>query len=220
MAALQVAEAKYARLEAASEVLTKVHAQKVAERKAIKRKQADAIIKAYKSSDGSSVPVEDDSRRRGGACEAGDIKDEEEEVREVRLVVGTKKKRKRHPPSFIQNLQFDASLVDLLINEWKTIKSGLFSKNKEARDSYLELKHRQMKMNKRRCSNNLSQNNTIFHKSKKNLSCNIKFYLSTRKERDKDLMFYQTTDVHLTGRQRESLLEIKRKIREKYNLYY
>ncbi|GJS14718.1 hypothetical protein Tco_0409190 [Tanacetum coccineum] len=51
-AALQVAEAKYARLKAASEVSTKVHAQKVAERKAIKRKQADALIEAYKSEKG------------------------------------------------------------------------------------------------------------------------------------------------------------------------
>ena len=42
-------------------------------------------------------------------------------------------------------------VVDWLVDKWKNVALGLFSKKNEVHDSYLQLKQRQMKMKEKSC---------------------------------------------------------------------
>ena len=101
------------------------------------------------------------------------------------------------------------------------LEATKFRPREEAQDFYLELKQRQMEMEEktRREQMKLEQQKLAQKQEKLELQRQM-FQFQQEKKRDKDLMFYYSSDEHLTGRQRETVLEMKQKIKEKYNLDY
>ena len=71
----------------------------------------------------------------------------EEEVRDGRPTGRDKDKKKTSSASIPSESSVATPLfVDRLVDKWKNIASGFFSKKKEAQESCLEMKHQQMEL--------------------------------------------------------------------------
>nr|GEW08842.1 hypothetical protein [Tanacetum cinerariifolium] len=123
-------------------------------------------------------------------------------VQETRPV-GVDKAKKKAASSFVPSASSDEPLVDMLPEKWTKSETSFLDRKNGEWDVFLELKTQEIELKKRE----------IALREKE-------FEFLQDKQCQKDELFYTTPHDHLRGKQLEIVLEMKGKIKAKYNLDY
>ncbi|GJY93338.1 hypothetical protein Tco_0509120 [Tanacetum coccineum] len=155
------------------------------------------------------------------AIHVDDLDVEDKEVQEVRRMGHDRAKKEAPSSSILSKSLTDVIriLVDMIVDKWKNIKSGIWGKRKEAQDSYIELKSRQLQLEeqKRQSEEEAYQEHRELKRERglrtreKNLSCNVKcFHFNEKRIRIKT----SSSIILLFRKQLEKMLKLKRQIKE------
>ncbi|GJY88773.1 hypothetical protein Tco_0503401 [Tanacetum coccineum] len=120
-------------------------------------------------------------------------------VQETRPV-GVDKAKKKAASSFVPSASSDEPLVDMSPEKWTKSETSFLDRKNGEWDVFLELKKQEIELKKRE----------IALREKE-------FEFLQDKQCQKDELFYTTPHDHLRGKQLEIVLEIKEKIKAKYN---
>ncbi|GJS50018.1 hypothetical protein Tco_0600139 [Tanacetum coccineum] len=149
-----------------------------------------------------------------GGFNLNDEADEYEEAREHRPLGRDDAKAKKKSPASSREGSF--SFVDLVADKYLGIKSTKWERMQEQNDSYIQLKNRELDIQKvaRKEATDLKREKLKIQRRK------LQLY-KKKKKRDKNILFYNLViDPSLPVIQQQKLQEMNDEIKETYNLDY
>ena len=169
----------------------------------------------------SSSHVTSEASTQGGLNlneEAGDY--DEEVVREVQPMVRERSKKKEASQPRSEASTFVAA--DLVVTEkWSSAAMGMVSHRKEASSEYLIINERELEMEDMRRREQVELKWLKLAQKDKELELQRQMFEFQQQEKfEKDIMYYNEQHDHLTGKQLATVLTLKQKIKERYNLDY
>ncbi|GKD95640.1 hypothetical protein Tco_1379537 [Tanacetum coccineum] len=115
----------------------------------------------------------------------------------------------------------DPSLVDTLLSKFTQCAAPLFSSRKEASFEYVRIKEQELELERLKLAQAEKFKEQKLAQRDRELAMQEKMFQLQQEEKwEKDIMYYNESHEHLTGKALSTALLLKKKIQERWNLDY